>query len=117
MASIRDLIATVRQRDGVQAAILLGRDGLVIDGQAAAGVDVEQVAALVPSILQAGDDFGTGTSRGTLQTAVLELPGGMAIVSPLSPDGVLLVLAAPDATVGPLLHELRRHREHMAALV
>lgn len=117
MASIHDLVVTLRQRDGVTAAILLGRDGLVIDGQAAPGVDIEQVAALVPPILQAADDFGAGAGRGALQTAVLELPGGLGVVSPLSPDGVLLVLANAGAAIGPLLYELRRHREQMASLV
>lgn len=117
MASIHDLVVTLRQRDGVTAAILLGRDGLVIDGQAAAGVDIEQVAALVPPILQSADDFGAGAARGALQTAVLELPGGLAVVSPLTPDGVLLVLADAGAPIGPLLYELRRHREQMASLV
>ena len=33
MASIRDLVAALRQRDGVDAAIVLGRDGLLIDSQ------------------------------------------------------------------------------------
>lgn len=117
MPQIHELVHTLRQRDGVAAAILLGRDGLVIDGEAVDGLDIEQVAALVPSILQAADDFGAGAGRGSLQTAVLELPGGLAVVSPLTPDGVLLVLAHQNAAVGPLLYELRRHREQMAALV
>jgi CBS domain containing-hemolysin-like protein len=41
----------------------------------------------------------------------------MAVISALSADAVLLVLLAPDAPVASLLHELRRNREHMAALV
>src|SRR5581483_12471103 len=31
MPSIRDLVAAIRQRDGVDAAIVLGRDGLLIE--------------------------------------------------------------------------------------
>ena len=34
MPTIRELVAAIRQRDGVEAAIVLGRDGLLIDGQA-----------------------------------------------------------------------------------
>ena len=33
MPSIRDLVAAIRQREGVDAAVVLGRDGLLIDGQ------------------------------------------------------------------------------------
>jgi predicted regulator of Ras-like GTPase activity (Roadblock/LC7/MglB family) len=117
MANIRDLVAAIRQRDGVEAAVVLGRDGLVIDGQAVAGLDIELVAAHVPPILQSADDFGTASGRQTLSTAVLEYPGGIAIFSPMSSEAVLLVLVHAGAAVGPLLFELRRHREQMAALV
>jgi hypothetical protein len=48
---------------------------------------------------------------------VLEHPQGLAIVSALSAQAVLLVLLAPDAPIASLLHELRRNREHMASLV
>jgi predicted regulator of Ras-like GTPase activity (Roadblock/LC7/MglB family) len=52
-----------------------------------------------------------------LLTAVLELRSGTAIVSVLSADAVLLVLVAHGANIAQLLFELRRHREHIAALV
>ena len=32
MPTLRELVATIRQREGVDAAIILGRDGLVIEG-------------------------------------------------------------------------------------
>ena len=117
MASIRDLVGAIRQREGVEAAVVLGRDGLLIDSQVAGSVDEERVAAHVAPILQSSDEFGVAAGRGPLTTAVLEHPGGMAVISALSAEAVLLVLLAPDAPVASLLHELRRNREHMAALV
>jgi predicted regulator of Ras-like GTPase activity (Roadblock/LC7/MglB family) len=117
MPTIRDLVNVLRRRDGVEAAVVLGRDGLLIDSQVAGSVDEERVAAHVAPILQSVDEFGAAAGRGALTTAVLEHAGGIAVVSALSTEAVLLVLLAPDAQVAPLLHELRRNREHMAALV
>ena len=117
MPTIRDLVNVLRRRDGVEAAVVLGRDGLLIDSQVAGRVDEERVAAHVAPILQAADEFGAAAERGPLTTAVLEHPGGLAIVSALSSEAVLLVLLAPGAPVAPLHHELRRNREHLAALV
>jgi predicted regulator of Ras-like GTPase activity (Roadblock/LC7/MglB family) len=117
MPSIQELVAVLRAREGVAAAVLLGRDGLVIDGGASDGADVEQLAAFVPNILAASDDFGHAAGRGAMQAAVLELGAGFAVVAPLSADAVLLVLVQPGADVGPLLYELRRHRGQMASLV
>ena len=55
MPTIREVVAAIRQRDGVEAAIVLGRDGLLIDGQAVPNLDAEGLAAHVPSIVTAAD--------------------------------------------------------------
>lgn len=117
MVTIRDLVGTIRQRDGVEAAIVLGRDGLLIDGQAVRSIDPEGVAAHIPSIINAADELGAAAARGGVMTAVLEHAAGMAIVSVLSDDAVLLVLLRGGADVGALLYELRRHRGNLASLV
>jgi predicted regulator of Ras-like GTPase activity (Roadblock/LC7/MglB family) len=117
MPSIRDLVSAIRQREGVEAAVVLGRDGLLIDSQTVPGLDAEDLAARIPSIIIPADDLGESAGRGPLVTAVLEHRDGLAIVSALSADAVLLVLVRPQANVGQLLYELRRNREHIAALV
>ena len=117
MPTIRDLVGAIRQREGVEAAVVLGRDGLLIDGEAVEQLDAENVAAHVPSIITAADEFGAASGRGPLTTAVLEHPQGIAIVSALSSEAVLLVLVRPSADVGQLLFELRRNRANIASLV
>jgi predicted regulator of Ras-like GTPase activity (Roadblock/LC7/MglB family) len=117
MATIRDLVAAIRQRDGVDAAVVLGRDGLLIDSQTVPNVAPEDVAAHVPAIIHAADEFGRVAARGPVTTAVLEHPHGLAIIAVLSSDAVLLVLLQSNANVGQLLFELRRNREHIASLV
>jgi predicted regulator of Ras-like GTPase activity (Roadblock/LC7/MglB family) len=117
MPSIRDLVAAIRQREGVDAAIVLGRDGLLIDSQLGPGLDADDVAARIPAIIGPADELGAATERGDLLTAVLEHRNGIAVVSVLSPEAILLVLLNPRANIGQLLFELRRNREHIAALV
>jgi hypothetical protein len=115
LPNIRDLVAAIRQREGVDAAIVLGHDGLLIDSQIAPGLDAEDMAARVPAIIGAANDFGAAVTRGALLTAVLE--NGLAIVSVLSEEATLLVLVSSRANIGQLLLELRRNRGHIAALV
>ncbi len=117
MPSIRDLVGAIRQREGVDAAVVLGRDGLLIDSQVIPGLDAEDLAARIPSIIGPADELGEGIGRGNLVTAVLEYNNGLAIVTVLNADAVLVVLVRPDHNVGLLLYELRRNREHIAALV
>jgi uncharacterized protein len=117
MPSIRDLVAAIRRRDGVEAAVVLGRDGLLIDGQAVPGLNAEDIAARIPSIIAPADELAAALARGQLTTALLEYQRGLAVVSVLSVDALLLVLVRPDANVGQLLFELRRNRGHIASLV
>ena len=117
MPTIRDFVAAIRQRDGIAAAVVLGRDGLLIASEADDGVDAEQVAAHVPSILQYSEELGQAAAQGDLRTVVLEHSHGATVMSAMSRDAVLLVLASPMADLGALLFDLRRHRANIAALV
>ncbi len=117
MANIRDLVAALRQREGVDAAIVLGRDGLLIDSQVVAGLNAEDLAARIPPIIGPADELGMAANRGEVVTAILEYKQGIAIMSVLSIEAILVVFVQPSANIGQLLYELRRNREHIAALV
>ncbi|HEX8849230.1 MAG TPA: roadblock/LC7 domain-containing protein [Gemmatimonadaceae bacterium] len=117
MATIRDLVGAIRQREGVEAAVVLGRDGLLIDSQVLPNYDPEHIAAHIPSIINAAEELASAARRGELVTSILEYERGYAIVSVLSREALLLVLVQPNADVGKLLFELRRNRQHIAALV
>ncbi len=117
MPTIRDLVSALRRRDGVDAAIVLGRDGLLIDGISAAPLDPEGLAAHVPPMALAAVEMGLASQRGEFGLMVLEYAGGTVIVTALSTDAYLLVLLNPSANLASLLFELRRHRAQISALV
>ncbi len=117
MPTIRELVGALGQRDGVEGVILLGRDGLVIDGRTSTTLDAELLAAHVPALVAAVEELAHHAQRGPLVTSVLEYERGFALVSALSSEAVLLVLVHPSANVGSILFDLRRHRGHIASLV
>jgi predicted regulator of Ras-like GTPase activity (Roadblock/LC7/MglB family) len=101
----------------VDAVVILGNDGLPIDDRIRNGLDAEVLAAHLPAILQACDELGENAQRGSLVAGVLEYDAGFAVVSSLTRDAKLLVLLRPQATLGPLLYDIRRHRAEIAALL
>ncbi len=117
MQTIRELVTTISRWDGVDAAVVLGRDGLVIDARGADDVDGEQLAAHVPSLLAAADEFAGVAGRGALASCVLEYASGFVLISALSDDVLLLVMLRPAGNVGELLFALRRDRPVHASLV
>jgi predicted regulator of Ras-like GTPase activity (Roadblock/LC7/MglB family) len=116
MPTIRDLTVAIRRRPGIEAVVVLGRDGLLIDSQAAAGVDAEGLAARVPGIVASADEVGVTSGRGQMRIALIEQEKGYAIVSSIGDDALLCVLTTHSADLGSLLYEVRRYRESIARL-
>ncbi len=116
MPTIRDLTAAIRTRTGIEAVVVLGRDGLLIDSQSAPGLDADDLAARVPGIVASADEIGGTTARGSMRIALIEHENGYAVVSSVGDDALLCVLTSRDADLGVLLYDVRRHRESIARL-
>ena len=117
MATIRDVVEALSRSSGVDAVVVVGRDGLPIDSRASNGVDTENVAALLPSAIKHMAELGDAGGRGEFGTAVLEFGRGLAVVTVLNRDALLIVLVQPATNVGALLFDLRRHRTAIAGLL
>jgi len=117
MTTIRDVVEALSRTSGVDAVVVVGRDGLPIDSRVGNGVDTESVAALLPSAIKHMAELGEAGGRGDFATAVLEFGGGLAIVAVLNAEALLIVLVQPATNVGALLFDLRRHRPAIAGLL
>src|SRR2546428_6410544 len=97
MATIRDVVEALSRRAGVDAVVVVGRDGLPIDSRTGNGVDAENVAALVPAVINGMAQLGQAGGRGGFGTGVLEFGSRLAGVAVLNADALLggLVRAAP----------------------
>jgi predicted regulator of Ras-like GTPase activity (Roadblock/LC7/MglB family) len=117
MPTIRELVQALARRNGVDAVVVVGRDGEPIDSASGDGVDAENVAALLPSVIRGMGELGTAGGRGAFATAVLEFGAGLAVVAVLHADAMLVVLVRPETNIGTLLFDLRRHRTAIAGLL
>ncbi|MCX5764433.1 MAG: roadblock/LC7 domain-containing protein [Gemmatimonadetes bacterium] len=117
MSTIRELVAVVRQREGVDAAVVLGRDGVLIDAAAVPLLDAGRVAAFVPAVVRFAQELSNATGQGALRTALLEHDSGVALIMALSDETLLLVIAQQTDSLSALLYELRRNRAGLQALV
>jgi predicted regulator of Ras-like GTPase activity (Roadblock/LC7/MglB family) len=117
MPTIRDVVQALAGREGVDAIIVLGRDGLTIDSRAGNGLDPDGLAALVPSVVAACNRLGMAAERGEFGTGVVEFERGLALVSDLTSETLLAMFIQPGANIGSLLYELKRHRASIADLL
>ncbi|MGD8726805.1 MAG: roadblock/LC7 domain-containing protein [Gemmatimonadales bacterium] len=117
MPTIHDVVQALGSRDGVDAVLVLGQDGLTIDAHTTDGLDPDGLAALVPSLTAACEQLGTAASRGGFGVGLVEYTSGMVLVSQLTADTLLAVVFAAGANVGSHLYELKRHRAAIAELL
>src|ERR1051325_4227860 len=117
MATIREVVEALSRRPGVDAVVVVGRDGLPIDSRTANGVDAESVAALLPSVINGMAQLGQAGGRGGLGAGGAEVGAGRALGWGLHADALLVVLVQPSTSVGALLYDLRRHRSAIAGLL
>jgi predicted regulator of Ras-like GTPase activity (Roadblock/LC7/MglB family) len=117
MPGIHDVVLALERRPGVEAVVVVGRDGLPIDSRTRNGVDPENIAALVPGVLRGADELGAAGGRGEFSAGVLEFGQGLAVVAVLNADAWLVVLVQPATNVGALLFDVRRHRAAIAGLL
>ena len=97
--------------------LILGKDGLLIEGFAAPGLNNEDLAARVPALVSEAESLGRATIQGPMNTAILEHHKGYAIIAALADDTLLLVLLRQSADLGGLLFDVRRYRGNIASLI
>jgi uncharacterized protein len=104
-------------RDAIRGAAIVSEDGLLVYDALPAGSDREAVAALLRPLVDNGRQLGDAAGAGRLDTLVLDLEAGPAIVSPVDERHTLVVLARPDQDIGRLLFEIRTERAAVARAI
>lgn len=117
MSELDNVLSGLREHEGVEQLILLGRDGLVVRQLGAVEGTDESVAARIPGLVSACEALGKASDQGRMLTTVLEFEEGTAIVLHLSGDLLLAVLLQPDVGFAKLLRELRGQRSRFVELL
>jgi predicted regulator of Ras-like GTPase activity (Roadblock/LC7/MglB family) len=90
---------------------------LLIDQVGPNGAVGEAVAAMAPNLLQNARELGTAAQHEGVSTAVVEYGDGVAIVTDVSQDVILVTFVRPGTPFGDLLYELRHNRDQIRDLI
>jgi predicted regulator of Ras-like GTPase activity (Roadblock/LC7/MglB family) len=117
MQTIREFTSALRQRPGVLAVLISGRDGLLIDGSAGAELDLHDLAARVPTLILEAGQLGDSARLGSCNTCIVEFGDGYALLTTIGAESILTVLTSKTAEIGPLLFDLRSQRSKLESLL
>jgi predicted regulator of Ras-like GTPase activity (Roadblock/LC7/MglB family) len=116
LTGLGEAVRAFADRTDVAAVVLLSGDGLPIQAAGRRPLDAESAAALAATLTRHAGAFLEATGLGALETAVLETAGGLAVVSRVGTDW-LVVLPTDAADAGLLLYDLRCHRGALLPLL
>jgi predicted regulator of Ras-like GTPase activity (Roadblock/LC7/MglB family) len=120
MADLTELLNGFVRVRGVNAALIVGQDGLVLQSVNAPGAedtDVEILGAMASSGLLPAEEIGEKTDRGRLVQGIYEYERGVVVIEPLGSTAILVVVTTESANLGLLRLQARKaHPDLEAAL-
>ena len=115
-ASLKDVLGDLTKKPGVIAAVVVSRDGFVIEGLTSEEeLDLDALGALTSSALIGWESIGADMSAGCPQMLLVEFESGPISVSPIAGDAVLVVMGNRLCNLGRMRIEVSRVREAVAA--
>jgi predicted regulator of Ras-like GTPase activity (Roadblock/LC7/MglB family) len=111
MTDLRQTLQELTQLDGVTAALVVGRDGFVIEGVATDDVDLETLGALTASAMGSSEALSVDLNRGSLFGLMLEYESGPVVVSPTGREAMLVVVANGTGNLGRIRLEVKRRQQ------
>jgi predicted regulator of Ras-like GTPase activity (Roadblock/LC7/MglB family) len=118
MSQLDQVLSRMKTHEGVEHIFLLGGDGLLVRhiGEPRT-LEVDTVAAMIPSLGGACASLGRVGELGAMNTAVVEFERGVTIVVALSTELFLTVVLRQGIGFSELLRDLRRERSSLARLI
>lgn len=110
MSVMTEVLGELAKIPGVNGAVVVSRDGFVIEGAAATeGVDLEAVGAVVSAGIGASEVMGQELNVGSLAQSMIEYANGFIVVTLLGDAAVLAIVAELSAHLGNIRHQVKKH--------
>lgn len=114
MEGLRTILNDLLRIDGTVAALVVGRDGFVIEGSSNDQMDLDAVGAVAASTMGSSEVMGSELGRGQLGSILIEYEFGPIAVSLIGPEALLVVVGDVRSNLGRLRLEMRRVRPMVA---
>lgn len=114
MVDLKQTLSRFLAIPGVRLALLVGRDGLLIEGMTRDGKDnMEAVGAIMTTGLSTAEALGQEISRGGVVGVVMEYEQGLVSIDPLGDFALMVTLFDNASNLGRVRHLVRTSRNEV----
>ncbi|MDK2974751.1 MAG: uncharacterized protein PWP08_1122 [Methanofollis sp.] len=115
MEILKQILMEFLRLDGVTAAVVVGRDGFVIEDAISGEIDTDALGAMASTGMGTSEAMGAELGKGQLNQMFVELEKGPILLSPLSEDEMIAIVANDGANIGRIRYELKKNRDRIIA--
>ena|SRR5437660_3203126 len=111
MVDLKQTLSRFLTIPGVRLAVLVGRDGLLIEGVTRDGKEnMEAVGAIMTSSLNTAEALGQEIARGNVVGTLMEYERGLVSVDPLGDFALVVTLFDSASSLGRIRHTVKASR-------
>ncbi len=114
MARLKELLTELVEVQGVNSAVVVGRDGFVIDGVSrGASLDTDAVGAVISTGTGSSEVMGRELKVGDMTQCMFEYSGGLIVMALLGRDAILAVVADLAANIGNVRFQIKKRAQQI----
>lgn len=114
-AMLKRILGDLVKVEGVSAAAVVGRDGFIIEHVTNIQMDVDALGAMASTSVGTSEAMGIELKKGTFDQVLVELEKGPILLSLVTANEILAIVAEPGSNVGRIRYEVKKNRERIAA--
>ena len=116
MSSVKQQLTDLTKVEGINTAVVVGRDGFVIEGVSnGSGTEIEAVGAVVSTGIGAAEVMGRELGVGAMSVGMLEFKGGIIEMSFVGREAILAVVAGSEANLGNVRYQVKKRTPDLEA--
>lgn len=109
MATLKNLIREMTEVEGINAAVVVNRDGFMIEGvMKSSQIDMEYMAAIISAGIGSSEQIARQLELGELHTTMVECNKGVVVIVLLGDDAIMAVVADLKANLGNIRYQLKK---------
>ena len=109
MAQLKELLTELVDVQGINSAVVVGRDGFVIDGVArGAHLDTDAIGAVISTGTGSSEVMGRELEVGEMTQCMFEYSQGLIVMALLGYDAILAVVADLNANLGNVRFQIKK---------
>jgi predicted regulator of Ras-like GTPase activity (Roadblock/LC7/MglB family) len=114
MATPKEILEAITKVEGVEAAMAVGRDGLLLSSAGKSGIDLEAIGAVASSTLGSAEVLGDELASGSLDQVIMQFENGITVLEAVGKDVILGVFARSGSNIGVIRLAIRRNKDALA---